>query len=207
MKFSDSEMMFMISVSRGRKPLGIDIKIPEESQREEYIKDAIYSLRNKNIVDENLKLTKEGADLLFFFETYRNSYRHVALDQIYAAVLPRDRLITVMKKEDGYELNCISSSVLLEALLGYSEFLKCEDHQPGRGNWENTTVEELFQRIQNSTGGVWVKRFTGGKPDGEKFYGWDKQQGYVVNLERNRIRSLSPLWMRKQLCQLVREGE
>ncbi len=26
MKFSDSEMMFMISVSRGRKPLGIDIK-------------------------------------------------------------------------------------------------------------------------------------------------------------------------------------
>ncbi len=51
------------------------------------------------------------------------------------------------------------------------------------------------------------KRFTGGKPDGEKFYGWDKQQGYVVNLERNRIRSLSPLWMRKQLCQLVREGE
>ena len=173
MKFSDSEMMFMISVSRGRKPLGIDIKIPEDSQREEYIKDAIYSLRNKNIVDENLKLTKEGADLLFFFETYRNSYRHVVLDQIYAAVLPRDRLITVMKK----------------------------------GNWESTTVEELFQRIQNSTGGVWVKRFTGGKPDGEKFYGWDKQQGYVVNLERNRIRSLSPLWMRKQLCQLVREGE
>ena len=51
MKFSDSEMMFMISVSRGRKPLGIDIKIPEDSQREEYIKDAIYSLRNKNIVD------------------------------------------------------------------------------------------------------------------------------------------------------------
>lgn len=65
MKFSDSEMMFMISVSRGRKPLGIDIKIPEDSQREEYIKDAIYSLRNKNIVDENLKLTKEGADLFF----------------------------------------------------------------------------------------------------------------------------------------------
>ena len=161
MKFSDSEMMFMISVSRGRKPLGIDIKIPEDSQREEYIKDAIYSLRNKNIVDENLKLTKEGADLLFFFETYRNSYRHVVLDQIYAAVLPRDRLITVMKKEDGYEFNCISSSVLLEALLGYSEFLKCEDHQPGRGNWESTTVEELFQRIQNSTGGVWVKGLPG----------------------------------------------
>ena len=48
MKFSDSEMMFMISVSRGRKPLGIDIKIPEDSQREDYKKDAIYSLRYKN---------------------------------------------------------------------------------------------------------------------------------------------------------------
>ena len=66
MKFSDSEMMFMISVSRGRKPLGIDIKIPEDSQREEYIKDAIYSLRNKNIVDENLKHIETATGMLYW---------------------------------------------------------------------------------------------------------------------------------------------
>lgn len=205
MRLSDAEMMFMISVSKGRKPLGIGVKMPENKEREAYVQNTVCSLREKGIVNENMGLTKEGADLLYFFEIYRNNHRHVVLDQVYVAVLPKNRLITVERKESSYEFSCISTAVLLEALLGYSEFLNSHDEHPRRGSWESITARALTEKVQSSTGGVWIREYIEGVSSGEKYYGWDMQQGYVVNLEKNRIRSLSPSWMRKQICRLLTE--
>lgn len=46
-----------------------------------------------------------------------------------------------------------------------------------------------------------------GKLEEEKFYGWNKEEGYVVNLDSYRMRTLSPGIMRRQLYGLFREEE
>ena len=207
MKISNEEMMFMLSVSRGRKPLGIHTIMPSETERETYIRSTIQSLNRKGIVDNQEKLTKEGVDLISFLEQYRNNHRHVAIDNIFIAVLPEDRLITVQKTEEGYEFSCISTGVLLGVILKYSEYLRSEEKVPQRGKWQNINIDGLIEKARKSDGGVWVREYMDGKLEEEKFYGWNKEEGYVVNLDSYRMRTLSPGIMRRQLYGLFREEE
>lgn len=204
MRVTEQEMVFLVSVSRGRKPLGISWEIPKASEREDYINSTMESLQKKGILDEEKKLTREGADILSFFEKYRNSKRHVALDHIYAAVLPKERLITVVKTEDGYDISCVHATVLMTALLKHSGYLCMGEEKPERGRWQNISPEQIQQRAEESDGGVWVREYTDGRLLEEKFFGWGKEEGYVVNLDNNRIRTLSPAVMRRQIYKLMK---
>lgn len=60
MLFTNNEIVFLTSVSKGCMPFGIHYKMPKEGEKEAFIEDAIQSLMQKGILNEERKLTQEG---------------------------------------------------------------------------------------------------------------------------------------------------
>ena len=60
MLFTNNEIVFMTSVSKGSLPFGIRYRMPAEEEKEAFIEEAMQSLVKKGILNEERKLTEEG---------------------------------------------------------------------------------------------------------------------------------------------------
>lgn len=206
MEFTNKEVMFLLSVSRGRVPLGIKMKMPKETERENYVKETIKSLVGKGILDKEEHLTKEGADVITFFEQYRNCKRHITLNDINAAVMPEGRLITVIAYKQGYDISYVSPEVLMTGVLHQFEYLRKGEESPIRGKWKDLDVKQWQERIDEMEGNILLREYENGKRISERIYCWKEKEGYLLNLTGKRIRSLSPGVMRRQIYGILGGG-
>lgn len=206
MEFTNQEVMFLFSVSRGRTPFGIHMKMPRETERESYVKTTIKTLVGKGILDKEEHLTQEGADVIFFFEQYRNSSRHISLNDINAAVMQEGRLITVTPLKEGYDVSYVSSELLMAGVLHQFEYLRQGEEKPVRGKWEDLDAELWQEQIEKMDGNIHMREYENGKTIGERIYCWKEKEGYVLNLIGRRVRSLSPGVMRRQIYGILGGG-
>lgn len=207
MKFTEKEMTFFVSVSRGRVPFGITCSVPRQEEKEDFIKETIKSLTEKRILDENQKLTKEGADIIYLFEQYRNAKKHIRLNHVSMAVLSEGILITVIKTEDGYEMGCLQSAFLMTELLKHAEYLCREEKESIRGQWENIGQTEWFEQTGEMDGCVVLGQYHLGRLESEKIYYWKEDQGYLYHKTVERKRAISPGVMRKQIYRILEGSE
>lgn len=205
MRLTNNEIVFLISVTRGRAPLGITYHLPKPEEREAFLVETIRLLKEKGILDKEEKLTREGAALLWAFEQYRNSRTHVRLNHVIAAVLPGDVLVTVTEVEGGYEAACMRSELLMTELLKQSEYLRRGEEKAERGRWRDISEEEWKKQLEESEGAVYMAEYRSGSLLLEKIYYWKGEKGCLLQKEKGRIRELSPGLMRKQIYQKLRE--
>lgn len=199
MKFTDQEMMFLISVSRGRVPFGIDCRMPETEKKEEYIRETLDSLKKKGILNEKEKLTKEGAQVIYLFEQYRNCKKHIRLNHVNIAVLAEEVLAVMIKTQEGYETSYISTALFMTELLKHADYLCHGEEKSRRGKWESVKKEEWLSGLEEVDGCLLLWEYNAGRLETEKIYYWKDGEGYLYNRTRERRRSLSPGVMRKQI--------
>ncbi|MCM1040671.1 MAG: DUF5081 family protein [Ruminococcus sp.] len=203
MQFTNNEIVFLTSVSVGNVPFGIHYRMPAEAEKEAFIEEALHSLMKKGILNEERKLTQEGAAIIRFFELYRNSRRHVIINKVRAAVLENGKLITVCKDTDSYEICCTDSAALMLSLLKQSEYLCRGEEKTERGKWHGIMPQEWQQTMKEMEGCIPVCEYEDAKLLGRKLFYWKGREGYLLNPERMRIRSLSPSHMRRQLYRIL----
>ncbi|MDE6748381.1 MAG: DUF5081 family protein [Lachnospiraceae bacterium] len=203
MLFTNNEIIFLTSVSRGNAPFGIRYRMPAESERETFFEETIESLVKKGILNDKRKLTEEGAAIIRFFELYRNCRRHVTVNKVKAAVLENRKLITLCKDTDCYEMCCTDSAVMMLSLLKQSEYLCRGEEKAERGKWRGIMPQEWEQTMREMEGCIPVCEYEDAKLLGRKLFYWKGGEGYLLNPERMRVRSLSPSYMRRQLYMIL----
>lgn len=207
MKFTEQEMMFLISVSRGRVPFGISCRMPEPGKKEEYIRETLDSLKKKGILDGKGKLTKEGAEVIWLFEQYRNCKKHIRLNHVNIAVLSEGVLAVVTETGEGYEASCISTALFMTELLKHADYLCLGEEKGRRGKWESIKKEEWLSGLEEADGCLLLREYSAGRPESEKIYYWKDGEGYLYNRTRERRRTLSPGVMRKQIYRTLGGSE
>lgn len=206
MRFSKQEIMFLTSISRGRVPLGVECPLPETVERERYITETIAAMKEKGIIGDDHKLTKEGAIVISLWERYRNSKRHIRLNHVHAAILPENVLITVIETEDGYEVGAIRSELFMLELAKHMEYLCLEEKAAERGKWQDIGEEEWKAKLEEMDNGILLYEFLSGRLQSEKVYFWKDETGYLFHKTNGRIRTLSPGVMRKQIYRILKEA-
>ena len=203
MLFTNNEIVFLVSVSKGSVPFGIRYRMPGEEERETFIEEAMQSLMKKGILNEERKLTKEGAAIIRFFELYRNCRRYVTINKVKAAVLENGKLITACEDNGCYEMGCTDSASLMISLLKQSAYLCQGEEKAERGKWHGIMPQEWQQTMKEMEGCIPVCEYEDAKLLGRKLFYWKGGEGYQLNPERMRIRSLSPSYMRRQLYTIL----
>lgn len=207
MRFTEKEIVFLTSVSRGRIPFGITWHLPEQEKKEKYIRETTDSLKGKGILATDGKLTKEGAEIIYLFEQYRNCKRHVRLNHVNMAVLPGDILITMIKTKDGYEAGCIRRDFFMTELLKHADYLCLKEEKTERGRWESVEESAWINGNEDMEGCILIDEYDTGHLESEKIYYWKEQRGFLYHRTRGRLRTLSPGVMRKQIYKILERGE
>lgn len=203
MLFTNNEIVFLTSVSKGSSPFGIHYRMPKEGEKQTFIEEAIQSLIKKGILNEEQKLTEEGAAVLRFFELYRSCRRYITINRVKAAVFENGKLITVCKDKDNYEMCCTDSATLMLSLLKQSKFLCSGEEKPERGKWYGVMPEEWQQTMREMEGCIPVCEYENARLTGRKLFYWKGGEGYLLNIDRMRVRRLSPSYMRRQLYTIL----
>lgn len=203
MKLTNNEIVFLTSVGRGSIPFGVRYHMPQAGKEDEFIEETMQSLTEKGILDEEQKLTREGAVLIRIWELYRNCRRHIIINRIHAAVLDGGQLITVYRNGEEYEVSCMHSAVLMLAILKQSEYLCMGEEKPERGKWRTIGAEEWQKELEEIEGFIPVMEYEGVKMQAEKLFYWKKQEGYLLNPDNMRVRRLSPALMRQQIYKIL----
>ena len=203
MRFTNNEIVFLTSVSKGRVPLGVSYRMPQDGKRQEVVEETIQSLMKKGILNEERKLTEKGAVAIRFWEIYRNNPRHVIVNRIKVAVLGDGKLIAVEQKEDSYEVLCLESVVFMLEILKNAEYLCQGEQEAEKGKWQGIKPEEWGHEMETVEGCIPIAEYENGRLQSQKLFYWKEKQGYQMNLDRLRVRSLSPAAMRKQLFRIL----
>lgn len=205
MKFSEKEMVFFNSISSGPAPFGLDLHIPEEVNRKQYVADAIQSLQEKNIIGPDGKLSKLGIIPIRIFELYKNAKSYVLLNNLLFCETEDRRKICITSDQDGYELFCMDAVAILALLLKASPYMRRAQpkdmpiSRPRRlkeGEWE-----QVFEKYSKQS--ILAFRFEERQPVERKLYCWDDENGYEYNLSAGECTALSPREMRLRFMKLL----
>lgn len=199
MRFTKKEIMFLTSVSYGKRPLGVTLQMPKQADREEYIRETLLSLAKKGLVSEEGRLTKEGAAVLKIWEMYRNSEKHTAVEDTYFAIIPEGKLLMITPVQEEYEIRFVMPEVLMHGILKVSGFLCLGEEKMVKGKWQDFDEAEWMKKSQEIEGSIHISEFVKGKQTSDNLYFWTKEKGFLVNVSRKRIRELSSGIMRRQI--------
>lgn len=205
MKFSEKEMVFFNSISSGPAPFGLDLHIPEEVNRKQYVADAIQSLQEKNIIGPDGKLSKLGIIPIRIFELYKNAKSYVLLNNLLFCETEDRRKICITSDQDGYELFCMDAAAMLALLLKASPYMRRAEPQNMPISHPRKVQEgELEQVLQKySKQSILAARFEERQPVERKLYCWDDENGYEYNLSAGECTALSPWEMRLRFMKLL----
>lgn len=203
MRFTKREIMFLTSVSHGKKPLGVIFQMPKQGEREDYIRETLLTLARKGLISEEGSLTKEGAAVLKIWEIYRNSENFVTVGETYFAIIPDGKLLMVSPVLEEYEVRFVMPEVIMHGALKESRFLCLSEEKMIKGKWQDYDETEWMKKEEEIEGGIHIREVSKGKQTSDNFYFWTKEKGYLVNVTRNRIRELSSGIMRRQIYSML----
>lgn len=203
MEFTNQEIMFLTSVSRGRMPFGISVRRPLKEEEEIYVKETMKSLQQKGILDEKERLTEEGIVIIHFWEKYRNCNRHITFNDVRAALLPEGKIIMVTGKEENYDIRMIMPEIFMYGVLKNNDFL-CIGGKDERGKWQDMDVDSWQKQIGEMDGSIFLSEYIQGKKVDEKIYCWKDKDGYLLNVQKKRVRVLSSSVMRRQIYRVIK---
>lgn len=204
MKFSEQEMVFLNSLSDGPMPFGLSLSVPE-GEKEKYIADTIQSLKSKNIVDSDTKLSKLGIIPVKVLEIYKNAEEHILLNHLYMCRTSDNKLICIAPNSQEYDMFTVDPSVVLLMLLKQSSYMcRAQDKDAVPYAPQKVDYEKWQQSMASfADHSIVVGKFQKGRPVLEKNYYWDEQTGFTYDFHSEERTQLYPREMRLQLMDIL----
>lgn len=209
LKFTEEELIFINSITKGPAPFGVFLKYPVWRDTEELKSEVLTSLQEKQILGEDKKITEYGMIPLILWEEYRNAVRHIVLNQVCFAVLSNGRLVGVRKAEKQYYLTTGRGKEIFLELLKNNTFLCGGEKEGEHYTSRKLTYEEWSKMIREKDSNILVTgSYVNYRPEKEIAYYWEGEEGYQYDMNKGRERRLKPRQMRLRLMELlnIREG-
>ena len=118
MKFTEHEMVFFNSITKGNDVFGIPLKFRPQKGHEEEVKKTINGLIEKGVLASETELTKMGFFPARALECYKESRNHIIINYLHIALLEqREAIVIIPLKNREYEMLRLPRVAVLYLLL------------------------------------------------------------------------------------------
>lgn len=118
MRFTEHEMVFFNSITKGNDVFGIPIKFRTQKSHEEEVKKTINGLIEKGVLASETELTKMGFFPARALECYKESRNHIIINYLHIALLEqREAIVIIPLKNREYEMLRLPRVAVLYLLL------------------------------------------------------------------------------------------
>ena len=118
MKFTEHEMVFFNSITKGNDVFGIPLKFRTQKSHEEEVKKTINGLIEKGVLASETELTKMGFLPARALECYKESRNHIIINYLHIALLEqREAIVIIPLKNREYEMLRLPRGAVLYLLL------------------------------------------------------------------------------------------
>lgn len=206
MHFTDGELVFFNSITEERKLEGIRLSMPGIINKESYIIDTLKTLRKKNILTKQNKLSRDGVLYAFVFEEFKRSQRHLIINNLHLGLQDEGkRIVCIVKERRNVNQMLIEKpSIIMLKLIHDCTYLQLETpsekprivHQMSKENIKNDIHKFGDNRLH-------VQIIENGCVNYNKTYCWLHEEGYVYDYLAETVTTISPVQMRRELASIL----
>lgn len=203
MRFTEHEMVFFNSITKGDTVLGIPLNFRPKEGYDKAVKDIIQGLMEKGVLKSETELSKEGALPARALECYKESNVHVIINYLHIALLEKKEAVVIIPlKNREYEMLRLPRVALLYLLLEKYPVLrgggKTVKSQP-----ELVDLDSFLQELKEQEGNIMAGEFQNGTMVREQVYYWKEDTVYQYNLNTQLRKEVSPAQARRELMKLL----
>ncbi len=203
MRFTQQEMVFFNSITKGNKVLGIPLYFHSEENEEE-IDKTIQGLIKKGVLKSETELSENGFLPAYTLECYKNASDHIILNYLHIAILEGDDAAVIIPLRDReYEMFRIPRAALLCQVLEEYPLLKGAGTGICEGE-ELLDVDLFLKQLRNCEETIMVGQYRNSSVEREQVYFWQGKELYRY-MFGSRIKSqMDAVSVRRELLNLLK---
>ena len=113
MRFTEHEMVFFNSITKGNDVFGIPLKFRPQKGHEEEVKKTINGLIEKGVLASETELTKMGFFPARALECYKESRNHIIINYLHIALLEQREAIVIIPLKNREYVTAAESRCLI----------------------------------------------------------------------------------------------
>ena len=207
MRFTEHEMVFFNSITKGDSVFGIPLKFRPENSHEEEVKNTINGLMGKGVLKSETELSVQGAVAARALECYKESTKHVIINYLHIAFLEKkDAVVIVPLKNREYELLRLPRAALFYLLLEQYPVLRNAAKEVNQ-KIELEDMDAFLQELKKYDGNIMVGEFQQGTLVREQVCFWKEERIYWYDLNRQVRKEMNTVQTRRELLKLLEINE
>lgn len=207
MKFTEHEMVFFNSITKGNTVFGIPLGFRSKDGHDREVEKTIQGLLEKGVLQSETKLSRQGALPARALECYKESKTHIIINYLHIALLEKGEAVVIIPlKNREYEMLKIPRIALLYLLLNKYPLLRGEAKTIETGP-ELVDIDTFLKELKEQEGNIMVGEFQNEAIVKEQVYFWKEERVYQYDLNAQLKREVSPVQIRRELLNLLQIRE
>ena len=196
MRFTEHEMVFFNSITKGNDVFGIPLKFRTQKSHEEEVKKTINGLIEKGVLASETELTKMGFFPARALECYKESRNHIALLE------QREAIVIIPLKNREYEMLRLPRVAVLYLLLKRYPVLQIGT-VPEKEQLQLQDIDSFLREVKDCKENIMIGEFQDNALTKEWLYYWKNNQIFEYDLNRQIKREVGAVQVRRELLRLL----
>lgn len=207
MRFTEHEMVFFNSITKGNEVFGIPLKFRPEGNHEEEVKRTVKGLMEKGVLKSETELSRQGVLPARALECYKESKVHIIINYLHIALLEKKEAIVIIPlKNREYEMLRLPRVALVHLLLDKYPVLRAGAKTVDIKT-EMMDMDTFLQELKEYEGNIMIGEFQNGVVERELVYYWKEEKMYQYDLNREIRKGVNAVQVRRELLKLLRITE
>lgn len=207
MRFTEHEMVFFNSITKGNTVLGIPLNFRPKDGHDKEVKKTIQGLIEKGVLKSETELSKQGALPARALECYKESKTHIIINYLHIALLEKKEAVVIIPlKNHEYEMVRLPRVALLYLLLDKYPVLR-DAAKAVEVKAELVDIDTFLQELKEQEGNIMVGEFRNGAMVSEQVYYWKEEMLYQYDLNTQLKKGVNSVQIRRELMKLLQISE
>lgn len=212
MKFTEHEMVFFNSITKGDAVFGIPLHFRIKEERAEEVEKIIKSLIKKQILKSETELSRLGALPARTLELYKQSKTYIIINYLHIALIDKQEAVVIIpikekRKEKEYELLRLPRVAVLYLLLEHYPVLRNAAVET-ETNVQLIDHDSFLRKLSSYDGNIMVGAFRDSRIVSEHVYYWEGEEILRYDLNSQIEKKVNAVQVRREIMKLLQiEGE
>ena len=207
MRFTEHEMVFFNSITKGNTVLGIPLNFRPKDGHDKEVKRTVQGLIEKGVLKSETELSRQGALPARALECYKESNTHIIINYLHIALLEKKEAVVIIPlKNHEYEMLKLPRVALLYLLLDKYPVLR-EIAKPVEVKSELVDIDTFLQELKEYDGNIMVGEFRDKAMVREQVYYWKDKVMYQYDWNNQLRKGVNSLQVRRELLTLLQISE
>lgn len=207
MRFTEHEMVFFNSITKGNTVLGIPLNFRPKDGHDKEVKRTVQGLIEKGVLKSETELSMQGALPARALECYKESNTHIIINYLHIALLEKKEAVVIIPlKNHEYEMLKLPRVALLYLLLDKYPVLR-EIAKPVEVKSELVDINTFLQELKEYDGNIMVGEFRDKVMVREQVYYWKDKVMYQYDWNNQLRKGVNSLQVRRELLTLLQISE